>query len=134
MRDKLNIEKSVVLLEIVNIIILKILFHRYINIIHCHLQIFRIWYWYCSGFDKVRIFFAVVLWFTVANLIPAAAVNSISIYSVRVWVLSCASFIKPSNYPIFDFLSLFPGFLLLLSLRVTYIKQSKKRLVLNSNK
>ena len=56
------------------------------------------------------------------------------LFSVRVWVLSCASLIKPSIYPIFDFLPLFPGFLLLLSLRVTYIKQSKTRLVLNSNK
>ena len=55
-------------------------------------------------------------------------------FSVCIWVLTCSSLIKPSIYPIFDFLPLFPGFLLLLSLRVTYIKQSKTRLVLNSNK
>ena len=55
-------------------------------------------------------------------------------FRLRVLIISCASFIKPSINPIFDFLPLVAGFLLLLSLRVTYIKQSKTRLVLNSNK
>ena len=55
-------------------------------------------------------------------------------FRLCILVISCASFIKPSINPIFDFLPLFAGFLLLLPLRVTYIKQSKTRLVLNSNK
>ena len=56
------------------------------------------------------------------------------VFRLRVLIISCASILKPSINPIFDFLPLFAGLLLLLSLRVTYIKQSKTRLVLNSNK
>ena len=55
-------------------------------------------------------------------------------FRLCILIISCVSFIKPSINPIFDFLPLFAGFLLLLPLRVTYIKQSKTRLVLNSNK
>ena len=55
-------------------------------------------------------------------------------FRLCILMISCAIFIKPSINPIFDFLPLVAGFLLLLSLRVTYIKQSKTRLVLNSNK
>ena len=55
-------------------------------------------------------------------------------FRLCILIISYTSFIKPSINPIFDFLPLVAGFLLLLSLKVTYIKQSKTRLVLNSNK
>ena len=69
-----------------------------------------------------------------STLSKVASTTPDIMFRLCILIISCASFIKPSINPIFDFLPLFAGFLLLLSLRVTYIKQSKTRLVLNSNK
>ena len=55
-------------------------------------------------------------------------------FRLHIYVLSCASFIKLIIYPIFGFSPPKGGFLFLLSLRITYIKQSKTRVVLKSNK